>query len=106
MTIEQYAAQQELQAQEPQQAQRVQAAVISRLQMQQAEAARRAAEVYKIYQENTKATEQLQAEILKGLRSRADINALFLTAVKALSYTLHNDLLYQQAAGLLKENYI
>ena len=57
----------------------------------------RAAEVYKRYQDNIKATETLQAEILKGVAAGEDIYQLFLKAVKALSLTVSNDLLYTQA---------
>ena len=56
----------------------------------------RAAEVYKRYQENIKATDTLQTEILKGVAAGEDIYQLFLKAVKALSLTVDNDLLYRQ----------
>lgn len=64
-----------------------------------------AAEVYKTYQQNIAATEQLQAEILKGIRNQQNIYTLFLTAVKALSLTVNNRELYQQAAQELPRYY-
>ena len=56
----------------------------------------RAAEVYRRYQDNIKATDTLQTEILKGVAAGEDIYQLFLKAVKALSLTVDNDLLYRQ----------
>lgn len=61
-----------------------------------AEARQRAAAVYKTYQENIKATELLQAEILKGIKAHDDIYALFLKAAKALSLTISNREFYTQ----------
>ena len=63
----------------------------------------RAAEVYKIYQDNIKATELLQAEILKGVNAGEDITTLFLKAVKALSLTVKDDLFYNQIAKTLQQ---
>lgn len=62
----------------------------------QRDAIARAAEVYKRYQENIKATETLQAEILKGVATGEDLHQLFLKAAKALSLTISNDLFYSQ----------
>lgn len=62
----------------------------------QRDAIARAAEVYKRYQENIKATETLQAEILKGVAAGEDLHQLFLKAAKALSLTISNDLFYSQ----------
>lgn len=62
----------------------------------QRDAIARAAEVYKRYQANIKATETLQAEILKGVAAGGDIYQLFLKAAKALSLTISNDLFYLQ----------
>lgn len=62
----------------------------------QRDAIARAAEVYKRYQANIKATETLQAEILKGVAAGEDIYQLFLKAAKALSLTISNDLFYLQ----------
>lgn len=64
---------------------------------------RRSAEVYKIYQDNIKATELLQAEILKGVSAGEDITVLFLKAVKALSLTIHDELFYNQIAKELQQ---
>lgn len=61
-----------------------------------------AAAVYKRYQENIKATEILQAEILKGVAAGEDLQELFLKAVKALSLTISNDLFYNQIAATLQ----
>jgi len=62
----------------------------------QKDAIARATEVYKRYQDNIKATEILQTEILKGVAAGEDIYQLFLKAVKALSLTVSNDLFYKQ----------
>lgn len=64
-----------------------------------------AAEVYRRYQENIKATELLQAEILKGIRAQEDIYSLFLKAAKALSFTLDCPLFYEQIKRELPEYY-
>ena len=63
---------------------------LERKAQQAADDRSRAAEVYKTYQENIKKTELLQADILKGIRAHADIYELFLTAARALSYTISN----------------
>lgn len=65
----------------------------------------RAAEVYRRYQDNIKATDTLQTEILKGVAAGEDIYQLFLKAVKALSLTVNNDLLYTQVERDLAKNY-
>lgn len=71
----------------------------------QKDAIARAAEVYKRWQDNIKATETLQAGILKGVAAGEDIYQLFLKAVKALSLTVNNDLLYTQVERDLAKNY-
>lgn len=63
---------------------------------QKRDALQHAAGVYKRYQENIKATETLQAEILKGVAAGVDTETLFLKAAKALSLTISNDLFYNQ----------
>lgn len=72
---------------------------------QRKQALKSAADVYKRYQDNIRATELLQAEILKGVKAGEDLRPLFLKAVKALSLTVNCDLLYTQAAAALAENY-
>ena len=64
-----------------------------------------AAEVYRQYQENIRATEQLQAQILKGIRNHESIHTLFLTAAKALALTVNNREFYQQIQRELPQRY-
>lgn len=58
---------------------------------------RRSLEVYRRYQENTKTSEQLQSEILKGIKAGEDVYSLFLKAAKAISLMTSNSLFYSQA---------
>lgn len=58
----------------------------------------RAAEVYRIYQENTLKSGELQTEILNGVKSGEDIKPLFLKAVKAISLMTNNDVFYKLIA--------
>ena len=105
MGLREYAAAQQAQGiQEPQQPQQA-INSLSRSQAQQEAAAQQAAGVYQIYQRNIKLTYQLEADILKGLKAGADLGGLFLKALKALSYTTDNELLYRQGAEDLKNNY-
>lgn len=60
------------------------------------EAHQRGLEVYRAYQENTKASSQLQTEILKGIKAGEDVYSLFLKAVKAISLMTSNKLFYSQ----------
>lgn len=103
MNLREYAKQQAQEVQTTQETQ--QAHSLSRTQEQQAAAKEQAAAVYEIYQNNIKTVYQLEADILKGLRSGNEIKGLFLKAIKALSLTTGNELFYRQAAEDLKENY-
>lgn len=66
---------------------------------------KRTLEVYKTYQENTKKSEQLQTEILKGLKAGADIYTLFLKAVDAISRMTSNTCFRSQIEEDLKSIY-
>lgn len=57
---------------------------------QQREAATRSLEICREYQENIKRTDQLQAEISKGLLCGEDIYKLFLKAMDALGFMVHD----------------
>ena len=57
----------------------------------------RSLEVYRRYQENTKTSEQLQTDILKGLKAGEDVYSLFLKAAKAIALMTSNSLFYSQA---------
>lgn len=57
----------------------------------------RSLEVYRTYQENTKRSEQLQTDILKGLKAGEDIYSLFLKAAKAISLMTSDKLFYDQS---------
>lgn len=57
----------------------------------------RSLEVYRAYQENIKASSQLQTAILKGLKAGEDVYSLFLQAAKAISLMTSNSLFYSQA---------
>ena len=72
------------------------APTLEREAQREADARQRAAAVYRTYQENIKATELLQAEILKGIKAHEDIYTLFLKASKALSLTISNREFYKQ----------
>lgn len=56
----------------------------------------RSLEVYRAYQENIKASSQLQTEILKGIKAGEDVYSLFLKAAKAISLMTSNKLFYTQ----------
>lgn len=60
------------------------------------EAEQRSLEVYRAYQENIKASSQLQTEILKGIKAGEDVYSLFLKAAKAISLMTSNKLFYTQ----------
>jgi hypothetical protein len=53
-------------------------------------------EVYGTYQNNIKASGQLQAEILKGTRNGESVYSLFLKAAKAISLMTSNSTFYSQ----------
>lgn len=63
------------------------------------EAYNRSLEVYTKYQENIRASEQLQTEILKGIKAGADIYTLFLKAAKAISLMTSNTVFYDRIAA-------
>ena len=56
----------------------------------------RSLEAYRAYQENTKRSEQLQSEILKGIKAGEDVYSLFLKAAKAISLMTSNSVFYSQ----------
>ena len=56
----------------------------------------RSREAYRAYQENTKRSEQLQSEILKGIKAGEDVYSLFLKAAKAISLMTSNSVFYSQ----------
>lgn len=56
----------------------------------------RSLEAYRAYQENTKRSEQLQSEILKGIKAGEDVYSLFLKAAKAISLMTSNTVFYGQ----------
>lgn len=66
---------------------------------------KRTLEVYKTYQENTRKSEQLQTEILKGLKAGADVYTLFLKAVDAISRMTSNTCFRSQIEEDLKSIY-
>lgn len=57
---------------------------------ERAEAHQRAAAVYREYQKNIKASEQLQAEILKGIKAGTPEHILLLKAVQAIALMTSN----------------
>ena len=66
---------------------------------------KRTLEVYRTYQENIKRSEQLQTEILKGVRAGTDIYSLFLKAVETISCMTSNGAFRSQIEGDLKSIY-
>ena len=56
----------------------------------EAEDHKRTLEIYREHQTNTKKSEQLQAEILKGVKAGEDIYSLFLKAIEAISLMTAN----------------
>lgn len=65
----------------------------------------RTLEVYRRQQEAIKQTEQIQADIAKGIRNGESMTTLFLLAVKGLSLATGNSVLYTQAAADVKAIY-
>lgn len=65
----------------------------------------RAAAVYGTYQENIKKSEQLQADILKGVRRGENIYSLFLKAVYAISLMTANKVFYNQIYNDVSDRY-
>ena len=65
----------------------------------------RALAICREYQQNTRNSSQLQAEILKGARAGEDIYSLFLKAVKAISLMTTNTLFYSQLEGDVRAIY-
>jgi len=63
------------------------------------------ARVLKEYQTNKRLTNELVAEITKGIQQGADIHGLFLKAVEALALTTNDTLLYDNARQNLKTIY-
>lgn len=61
--------------------------------------------ILKEYQNNKRLTNELVAEITKGLQQGADIHGLFLKAVEALALTTNDPLLYDNARQDLKTIY-
>lgn len=61
-----------------------------------------ALEVYKVYQERTKATEGLQNRIMKGLNTGEPIEDLFLLAIEALGLATDNTVMIDQARKILE----
>lgn len=57
---------------------------------------KRSLEVYRTYQDNIKASSQLQTAILKGIKAGEDVYSLFLQAAKAISLMTSNTLFYSQ----------
>lgn len=56
----------------------------------------RSLEVYRAYQENTMKSEQIQAEILKGIRTGEDVRSLFLKAAEAIAIMTNNPAFFSQ----------
>lgn len=61
-----------------------------------------ATQVYKTYQENTRKSERLQAEILKGLQAGEDIEILFIKACEAIGAMTDNEVFITVAKKKLK----
>lgn len=76
---------------------REQAKTLLRDTQREREDHQRSLEVYRAYQENIKASSQLQTAILKGLKAGEDVYSLFLQAAKAISLMTSNSLFYSQA---------
>ena len=66
---------------------------------------KRTLEVYRTYQENIKRSDQLQTDILKGLKAGEDVYSLFLKAAKAISLMTSNSLFYSQTEADIKNIY-
>ena len=71
----------------------------------EAEENKRALEICKAYQENARKSEQLQTDILKGVRAGADIYTLFLQAVDAISRMTANAYFQAQIVEDIKSIY-
>lgn len=65
----------------------------------------RATAVYSDYQKNIQLTEQLQADIVNGVKRGEDIYSLFLTAAQAISLMTSNTALYSQLKEDVKAVY-
>ena len=61
--------------------------------------------ILKEYQKNKRLTNEIVAEITKGIQQGADIHGLFLKAVEALALTANDTLLYDNARQNLKTIY-
>ncbi|MDS2474235.1 hypothetical protein RLF29_00015 [Streptococcus pneumoniae] len=61
--------------------------------------------ILKEYQKNKRLTNEIVAEITKGIQQGADIHGLFLKAVEALALTTNDTLLYDNARQNLKTIY-
>lgn len=57
---------------------------------------KRTLEAYRHYQDNIRKSEQLQSEILKGIKAGEDVYSLFLKAAKAISLMTSNSVFYSQ----------
>lgn len=64
-----------------------------------------ALEVYKVYQERTKATEGLQNRILKGLQAGEPIGPILLEALEAVALATDCKPFYEQARQAFEQNY-
>ena len=91
MTLEEYAAQYQQEAQE---AQKV-VNPLARAQEIERAAAADAAEVYKRYQENTKRSANRQSEILRGIKQGEPLASLFLKAVDTIAALTDNRVFYE-----------
>lgn len=60
---------------------------------------------HKRFQENTRVSEELKAEILKGLQQQADIKELFLKAAKALTLLTDEETFYTLCERELSARY-
>ena len=65
----------------------------------------RSKEAYRKYQENTKTSEQLQTELLKGVRTGENVYSLFLKAAKCISCMTANTAFYDQIDGDIRVIY-
>lgn len=79
-------------AQEPQQANKLYFEA-----QKEREILERSLEICRAYQENTKRSEQLQTDILKGIQAGEGFYSLFLKAVKTISIMTSNPVFYTQA---------
>lgn len=75
---------------------RQQATILYRTTQREREAEERSREAYGAYQDNIKASSQLQTEILKGVKAGEDVYSLFLKAAKAITLMTSNTVFYSQ----------